>query len=115
MAPPGEKRGAVKNFLDRSPIPRIAFTKAKFQEGMRDLRWDKRLVIGSPTEYADGRPRMTRNKYEFPTEWSICPDANQDERTQPPVETQPQDQETQPAEPQEPRAFAAGGFMSLPR
>jgi hypothetical protein len=55
------------------------------------------------------------NKYEFPTEWSICPDVNQDERKQPSVETQPQDQESQPAEPREPRAFAAGGFASLPR
>lgn len=59
--------------------------------------------------------RMTRYKYEFPTEWSICPDANQDERKQPAVETQPKDQESQPAEPHEPRAFTAGGFASLPR
>jgi hypothetical protein len=54
---------------------------------------------------------MTRVDFEFPTEWSLCPDVKpQDERTQPPKNANAQDQELKAAEPrQEPRVFAAGG------
>ena len=49
---------------------------------------------------------MKRLEYEFPTEWSLCPDDSQRDWGQPPAAN---DQEPKTVEPLvEPRALAAG-------
>jgi len=51
---------------------------------------------------------MTRSNFEFPTEWSLCPDVKPDERQQPPVEAN--SQAVLADDPgAEPRVFSAGG------
>ena len=56
---------------------------------------------------------MTRAKFEFPTEWSLCPDGNPDEWKQPPTETNTNDDAPATLEERgEPRVLAAGAPAS---
>jgi hypothetical protein len=58
---------------------------------------------------------MSHFKFEFPTEWSLCPAASQDEAKQPTPETNRTEQEQQEAAPREPRVLAAGGLGPSPQ
>ena len=54
---------------------------------------------------------MRRFKFEFPTEWSLCPDGVQDEVEQPAPEASGKDEAPTTADPGgKPRVLAAGVF-----
>lgn len=52
---------------------------------------------------------MTRSKFEFPTEWSLYPEAPQEDSERPPLETNTEDPQVETAGPRtQPLVLAAG-------